>query len=189
MTCTDGVFGTRKATGDQLAGRLVVYLDQNQWSLIDNTRHDAARDGDNNHEAVRQLTEWVKQRRIVLPASSGHYYETTKRFDTGKRYRLGLTILQLSRGWQMRDPLQVRRDELQRAFRSRLTQAVGARDTDVFTLAPNVIHSASRGTEPYTSPSGFPSDAAFQHEALTSATALIDVMLDTEHLEPRPGTG
>lgn len=175
--------------GDQLAGRLIIYLDQNQWSAIDNNLHDEARGNAKNRDAARQLAEWVRQRRIILPASSGHYNETTKRFDASKRYRLGLTILQLSRGWQMRDPLQVRRDELHDTFCRRLGREFGMRATAVFTLAPNVIHSASRGATPYVPPPDFHPDLAFQHEALTSATSLIDVMLDSERLDPDPPTG
>lgn len=176
-------------SSEQLAGRLVVYLDQNQWSAVNNARHDLAKVADEDRDAALQLVEWVQQRRIVLPASSGHYYETTKRFDTGKRYSLGLTVLQLSRGWQMRDPVQVRRDELHDAFRRRVAGAAGSRNAAVFTLMPDVIHGPWRSGKPHAPPSGFHADAAFQHQALTSATALIDVMLDAERIEPGPDLG
>jgi hypothetical protein len=179
----------KQGGGEQLTGRLVVYLDQNQWSVVDNARHDSAKIGDEDREATRQLAEWVQQRRIVLPASSGHYYETTKRFDRRKRYDLGLTVLQLSRGWQMRDPLQIRRDELHNALCHSLAEDVGTRDVVVFTLAPNVIHGPLVGAEPYLPPSNFQPEAAFQHEALTSATAQIDLMLDSERVEPGPDPG
>lgn len=171
----------KPSSGDQLAGRLVVYLDQNHWSTVDNARHDPDKVRDEDREAARQLADWVQTRRIVLPASSGHYFETTNRFDKRKRYDLGLTVLQLSRGWQMRDPVQVRRDELH-AFRCRFAAAPGARNTAVFTLMPDVIHGRWRGERPYVAPSGFPPDMAFQHQALTWATVLIDVMLDGERI-------
>jgi hypothetical protein len=179
----------RRNDDGQLAGRLIVYLDQNQWSTLDEALHDGAGGGDENRDVALQLADWVKKKRIVLPASAGHYYETTKRFDIGKRYRLGVTVLQLSRGWQMHDPLQVRRDELQAALRRRLAHTVGKRNMTVFTLAPNVIYSAVRGTEPYMSPPDFPPDAAFRLEPLTSATSQIDAMLDTERIEPGADSG
>lgn len=186
----DIVFELPKPNSDeQLAERLVVYLDQNQWSAVANARHDPAKVADEDREAARQLAEWVLQRKIVLPASSGHYYEATKRFDKKKRYGLGLTILQLSRGWQMRDPVQVRRDELQAAARRRIGRASGARTVAVFTPMPDVLHGRWRGGAPYAPPPDFAPDAAFQHQALTSASALIDVMLDAERIEPGPDTG
>ncbi|WP_431987819.1 hypothetical protein [Streptomyces parvulus] len=76
---------------DQLAGRVVVYLDQNQWSLLSNASHGAPTSSEADRAAALRLREWVDQRRIVLPASAGHYYETGKRFSTDKRYDLGLT--------------------------------------------------------------------------------------------------
>ncbi|MCX5079218.1 hypothetical protein OHA84_38410 (plasmid) [Streptomyces sp. NBC_00513] len=101
-----------EGAGDHLRERLVVYLDQNQWSLLSNADRGTEKSSEADRTAARKLKEWVDQQRIVLPASAGHYYETSKRFSTEKRYALGLTILQYSRGWQMRDPLQVRRNEL-----------------------------------------------------------------------------
>jgi hypothetical protein len=166
----------------------VVYLDQNQWSAVASARHDPAKVPDEDRDAAGQLAEWVQQQKIVLPASSGHYYETTKRFDEKKRYELGLTVLQLSRGWQMRDPVQVRRDELHDAF-CRFAGTAGSRNAAVFTLMPGVLHGPWRGGEPNVPPADLPPDAAFQHQALTSATALIDVMLDAERIEPGPETG
>ncbi len=175
---------------DRLAGQLVVYLDQNQWSAIAKARleQDGVRQVDT--EAVRQLFKWVNESRIILPAASGHYFETTKRYDAAKRYSLGLTILQLSGGWQMRDPLQVRRDELRSALSCRYMGSDGPpRAADVFSLEPNVIHGPMRGGAPHEALRGFPPEAALGHEALTSATALIDVMLDLERIEPGRDAG
>lgn len=59
----------KPSSGEQLAGRVVVYLDQNQWSAVDNARHDPAKVADEDRDAARQLAEWVQQRKIVLLAS------------------------------------------------------------------------------------------------------------------------
>ena len=174
---------------EQLGSRLVVYLDQNQWSTVAKARHDQARISEEDSEAARQLTELVYQRQIILPASAGHYSETTKKFDTTMRYNIGLTVLQLSHGWQIRDPLQVRRNEFYNVFRRRFAEGTAVREYPVFTLDPNVVHGPWRGGQSYQTPQDFSPDAAFQHEALTSATALIDVMLDTERCEPGPDAG
>lgn len=174
--------------GDQLERRLVVYLDQNMWRPVSEVLQGEATVEGKDRDAANQLAEWVRDRRIVLPASAGHYYETTKWSLADKRYRLGLTILQLSRGWQMRDPLQVRRDEIDGMFRGWLGQVDDVRAESVFTLAPNSLHSPSRLT-PYTPPSDFSVDDAFRMVSLTSASAYIDVMLDTERVEPGPEPG
>lgn len=179
----------KPSSGEQLAGRLVVYLDQNQWRAVYNARHEPAKVANEDRDAAQQLVEWVQQRKIVLPASSGHYYETTKWSDNTKRYGVGLTVLQLSRGWQMRDPLQVRRNELYDAVGRRFAKAPRSWNAPVFTLMPDVIHGPRRSGGPYVAPADFPPEVAFQHHALTSATALLDVMLDAERIEPGPDGG
>ncbi|ANS66762.1 hypothetical protein SLINC_4538 [Streptomyces lincolnensis] len=173
---------------DQLERRLVVYLDQNMWRPVSEALQGGATVESKDRDAADQLAEWVRDRRIVLPASAGHYHETTKWSLADKRYRLGLTILQLSRGWQMRDPLQVRRDEIGGMFRGWLGQGDDVRAASVFTLAPNSLHSASRLTS-YSPPSDFSVADAFRMVSLTSASAYIDVMLDTERVEPGPEPG
>jgi hypothetical protein len=173
---------------DQLAHRLVVYLDQNIWRPVSETLQGGTTVGRKDRDAAEQLAEWARDRRIVLPASAGHYHETTKWSWADKRYRLGLTILKLSRGWQMLDPLQVRRDEIDGMFRRWLGQGGDGRATSVFTLAPNSLHSSIRMV-PYTPPSDFSAGDAFRMVSLTAASAYIDVMLDTERVEPGPEPG
>lgn len=177
-----------EGASDQLAGRLVVYLDQNQWSLLSNAARGAQRSSEADRAAARKFREWVDQRRIVMPASAGHCYETGKRFSTDKRYALGLTVLQHSRGWQMRDPLQVRRNELHSAFCQRMDRSDSARSAPVFTLDPDALFSPTRwvGTE---LPSALQNRLAFQTRALLVASASIDTMLDTQRIEEGADTG
>ncbi|MFD5873862.1 hypothetical protein [Streptomyces sp. NPDC060322] len=174
--------------GDPLRGRLVVYLDQNQWSLLSNASRGTERSSEADRAAARKLRNWVDQRRIVLPASAGHYYETSKRFSTEKRYALGLTILQYSRGWQMRDPLQVRRNELHDAFCHRMNRSGSSRSAPVITLDPNALFSPTRRATPARSPK-FQGGSTFQYEALLAASVSIDSMLDTQRVEQGPDTG
>ncbi|MFE2763347.1 hypothetical protein [Streptomyces halstedii] len=180
----------RNGAQDQLAGRLVVYLDQNKWSEISNAFHAPSKVSKASRSAAEKLAQWVVEERIVLPASAGHYSETTKRFDTTKRYSLGLTVLTHSRGWQMRDALQTRRNELHDEFCRRSGNITRVRSAPVFTLSPDALHStAVRGMQHYAAPTTFEPTLAFATEALTSATASIDTMLDTERVEPGPDTG
>ncbi|MFJ7272308.1 hypothetical protein ACIQV3_37720 [Streptomyces sp. NPDC099050] len=177
-----------EGVGDQLGGRLVVYLDQNQWSLLSNADRGSEKSSEADRAAARKLRGWVDQRRIVLPASAGHYYETSKRFSTEKRYALGLTILQYSRGWQMRDPLQVRRNELHDAFCHRMNRSDSLRSAPVITLDPDALFSPTRRAAP-DGPPRFQRGFTFQYEALLAAAVSIDSMLDTQQVEPGPDTG
>ncbi|MFI8324440.1 hypothetical protein [Streptomyces sp. NPDC085529] len=172
---------------DQLAGRLVVYLDQNKWRLVSDAMRGQRSGTADDRVAALQLAQWSAERKIILPASSGHYYETTKWSNAEGRYRLGLSILQASRGWQLRDPLQVWRDELRLMFRAELGQSEVM--APVVTLELNSLHSAARGFVPASAPADFPPMAAFQQEALVSAVSLIDTMLDSEGGERGPELG
>ncbi|WP_434591735.1 hypothetical protein [Streptomyces sp. A5-4] len=180
----------RDGAQDQLAGRLVVYLDQNKWSEISNAFHTPSKVSEASRSAAEKLVQWVVEGGIVLPASAGHYSETTKRFDTTKRYSLGLTVLKHSRGWQMRDALQTRRDEIHDGFCQRSGQLTKVRSAPVFTLSPDALYSSTaRGMQHYAAPTTFEPAQAFATEALVSATVSIDTMLDTERIEPGPDTG
>lgn len=173
----------------QLAGRLVVYLDQNQWSALSNALHDEQRGTKEDLAAARKLMEWVEKRRIVLPASAAHYYETSKRFDPGKRYHLGLTILQYSRGWQMRHPLQVRRNELHDGFCRYVNRLSDVRAEPVFTVAPGALYSEARRPSFALQSDSTDAPLAFQTEALTEAVSSIDVMLGSARTEPGQDIG
>ncbi|MEU6347520.1 hypothetical protein ABZ883_42130 [Streptomyces sp. NPDC046977] len=173
-----------RAGADQRAGRLAVYLDQNKWRDVANALTGIGHTTPVEQAAARRLAQWVKERKIILPASAGHYAETTKWSDAARRYQLGLTILQLSRGWQMRDPLQVRRDELRAALARHTAAGTEVPVEAVFTLAPDVIHGAARGWTSSQPSAHLPPVMAFQTASLTSATALIDTMLDTERVSP-----
>lgn len=184
-------FPARDAAG-QLDGRPVVYLDQNQWSVLNNAHREPSRVTAGDLAAAQQIAEWARERRIILPMSAGHYHETTKRFDAGKRYGLGLTMLQLSRGWQMRDPLDVRRSEMADGYRRRRlgNLAAAARTLDVFTLLPNVLFGPTRPQRPATKADWTALvDMTFYHQALTSITAMADTLLDANRIEPGVGEG
>ena len=109
-------------TVDDLAplnGRPVVYLDQNQWSTLANVVHAPERVPVAEAEAAHTLIDMALASKVVLPLSAGHMSETCKWTNRDRRYALALTILKLSRGWQMRDPLELRRSEVRGALLAR----------------------------------------------------------------------
>lgn len=109
-----GVTGERAA--DPLAGRRIVYLDQNRWSAMAAWRHGHRPIGASEAAAAERLAELVTAGEIVLPMSAGHLVETAPLYDD-PREALATTVLEYSRGWQWRNPVDVRREELAAALR------------------------------------------------------------------------
>jgi len=170
-------------------GRPVIYLDQNHWSTMANVIHAAHKVRQQAElKAAQRLIELATAGRVILPMSAGHMSETCKWRDNDARYRLALTILQLSAGWQMRDPLEVRRFELREALTVRFKSRCQVQPA-VFTLEPDAIHGEVRGVRPYETPKDFPSEAAFAVRALGCVSGNFDSMLDAEHvgMDESPG--
>lgn len=171
-----------------LDGRSVVYLDQNHWSTLARALHAPHRvRRPAELEAAHAVIDLVRARKIVLPMSAGHMSETCKWSIRAERYDLALTVLQLSAGWQMRDPLDVRLREIHNAL-SRRYQERSETIPAVFTLEPDAIHRA-RGTSVLSPPPDFPPEVAFTWTAQTCVSGNFAAMLDEEHvpMEPQPG--
>jgi hypothetical protein len=115
-----------------LAGRIVVYLHQNMWSTLAAARHGHRQVSKKDAAAAALLAQLVEQRHIVLPLSSSHFLETGRHLGPN-RIPLTSTLLELSRGWQMRHPGMIGLRELS----SSLTGGPALPATDVFTLRPN----------------------------------------------------
>jgi hypothetical protein len=94
-----------------LAGRKVVYLDQNRWSAMAAWRHGLRPIGPEEATAAEHLSQLVADRKVVLPISAGHMVETGPLYDDF-RVALASTMLEFSRGWQVRHPVTIRGEEL-----------------------------------------------------------------------------
>lgn len=116
--------------------RPVVYLDQNQWSMISKTLFAPQRVKDPAERAAAvQLLRMAEAGKVILPLSAGHMSETVAWSHDGGRRELARTLLEGSRGWQMRDPLDVRSHE----FQAMLAASAGLTPPwpkEVFTLEP-----------------------------------------------------
>ena len=118
-----------------LRGRPVVYLDQNHMSTLSKALRAPERLNEHDWSAAIRLITLAGNSKIVLPFSGAHMSETAAWADDDARFHLATTILSVSRGWQLRDPLQVRHEELVSllgVFEER-SSPVDA----VITLAPN----------------------------------------------------
>jgi hypothetical protein len=172
----------RFGEADQLDDRLVVYLDQCIWRRMTDAQHDPSALGKAAELAAAQdLISLVEQRKVILPLSSGHHAETTNWGDDARRYQLGLTTLRLSRGWQMRDPLIVRRQEIKTGLLRHIRAESLIPPLPVFTLQPNA---ASGRVDPVDTPDDFPPEAAHVMQTLTYVTSMVSTILDAERIAP-----
>lgn len=80
---------------------------------------------------------------VILPISAGHATETAPQFDV-RRVALATTMLGAARGWQMRHPVQVRANELDRVIGD---GRFAASHAGVFTRAPGVLWAAAQAPE------------------------------------------
>ena len=135
-----------------MRGRPTIYLDQNHWSTLANTIHQPDRVTDEQERtAAEQLIELAKAREVVLPMSSAHLSETAKQADPEQRYQRALTIAQLAGGWQLRDPLDLRRFELRQALTIRYRRRCLVPPAPI-TLEPGAVHSGRDVTLPDAEP-------------------------------------
>jgi hypothetical protein len=98
-------------------GRPIVYLDQKDWSFVANVLYEPNRvQSSTVRDATNLLIEMARNKRVILPMSFGHLTETAQWTDSERRYRLALTLLELTGGWQMRHPVDVRQYELMQSL-------------------------------------------------------------------------
>lgn len=118
---------------DALGSRRVVYLDQRDWSTLAAVRHGLRPVAPAEASAAQELFALVDSGDLVLPLSAAHFIESD-RLHGPSRVPLASTLLELSRGWQMRHPMNIGRDELA----ANLGLIDGAPETaGVYTLEPN----------------------------------------------------
>jgi hypothetical protein len=121
------------AAGSTSTDRPVMYLDQCHWITLARQLWAPEKVLERERDAALELIEMARAREVILPISSANLTEMTPA-DGAFRRNLGLTMLDLCRGWQMRNPVHVRGDELRALFAGRPPVAA-----DVFTLAPGVL--------------------------------------------------
>jgi hypothetical protein len=143
-------------------------------------RHRHARDklDDATAAAATALVQLAEQQRILLPLSAGHLTEMAH-LEGRWREHLGLTIMGLSRGWQMRNPVAVRAAEFVLAMRGEAPRPPGA-----FTLQPEVLFAGSAPSGPATH---LPSPFDDLLPRLTWASAVYAAVLDDEPVDMREG--
>ncbi len=181
----------------QLADRTVrtvptVYLDQNQWKKLTIAEHGgASRLPDSEINAARELIQLVRTGKVILALSFAHVVETCKWANTKRRQEQGRMMIGLTRGWQLRDPLEIRRREVSRAI-SRHFSRGAIDDLLVITNEPFAMMTSEDSDEFETAlledndVVGYEASSA---RMATFAATLIDILLAPTVTDPIPVPG
>lgn len=142
LTCPSGDILTIEVSdgisqADRRAGRPAIYLDQNKWVVLAQAIYSPDRVHQKELPAALRLIQLARDERVILPLSAGHLVETG-RTDRAWRAHLAPLMIQLSRGWFMRDPILVRRTELGLILAADATSSPAA-VPDVITLDPSQL--------------------------------------------------
>lgn len=166
--------------GDLRKARPSVYLDQSHWSTIAKSivRPKAVSEAD--RAAARRIIKLGSDGGIRLPLSSATMQETAALFGE-RRYEVGITVASLSGGWQLRDPVELRRQEFVVWFAERLSIPSPLSASDAVTLEPRSIFGERIEAR---SPGEFSGDVSKLLDALTWPSVVISMLI---HPEPNPG--
>lgn len=155
------------------AGRPAIYLDQNKWVQISRALNRAEQvQPAAELDATLRLVELARDKKVLLPLSSGHYIETGPLYERRRR-DLATLMVGLSSGWIMRDPLTVRMQELVATFQA--SGAPASINEPVFTLDPDALNTRTELPE---EPDMSSMDAA--NHVFGGASARFAVLLENE---------
>jgi len=154
--------------------RPVVYLDQRHWITVAQRLHSPDEVAEGDREPAERLIELARSKLIALPLSSANLWEIA---PTGPHRRnVALTMVELSRGWQLRDPISVRGQELRQSMSGQRPVCAEA----AITLQPGAIFNADLQSVEMT---GAPADWNVLFDRITTAEASFASILEDD----RPG--
>jgi hypothetical protein len=158
----------------------VVYLDQLHWITLAQCRWTPEKlSSEPERIAGERIIELARRRAICLPFSAGNLTEMTQMGGRRRRH-LATTILGLSCGWQMRNPVTIRRRELEAIF-----SGGDPRVADPFTLQVGEVF--IDGLPPAEAPADFPSDWRHWFQSMTAVNAMVASMIDEEKIPKTDG--
>lgn len=162
-------------------GRPIVYLDQNQWSTLSKSLFAPQRVSGSERLAAVRLLRMAEAGEVILPLSSAHLSETGAWSNGVGRAELARTILAGSRGWQMRDALEVRAGELRQRLAGLAGIDIGP-PAAVITLEPYAALDPSirADNERASLPDDLPEAWKFGYLSTLSNTVHVACLLDRE---------
>lgn len=174
--------GFNPASPPPLNGRASVYLDQNRWRTVADVLHEPARVTDvNERRAAQDLIRLANDGGIVLPLSTGHLLETAG-LDGDRRYEIGMAMARLAGGWQIRNPLDLWKHEVDLSIRRHLDLT-----EDAPALYPTVTEpGALFGSDTSLGITDETSDLDKFMAMLTMPSVILDVLIDPERMPKNP---
>lgn len=167
---------------EPVAGRPIIYLDQNHWSTLFKAVHAPESVPKAERRAAERLRSIARDRDVIVPMSAAHVSETCQWSNAKRRYRLAITILDLSHGWQLRDVLVLRRAELQRALSEFFSKPGVVAGPSAVTLEPGAIFDGR--TDTYRPDPRLGPELSFAATAVTETSVIFDLLLADQPLQP-----
>lgn len=174
--------GFNPASPPPLNGRPSVYLDQNRWRTVADVLHEPARVKDlSERRAAQDLIDLAGNGRIVLPLSTGHLIETAGLYGD-RRYEIGVAMAHLAGGWQIRNPIDLWKHEVDRSIRERLGRTENAPVQHPIVTEPGALFGSdtSLGITDET-----PDMDKFM-AMLTMPSVILDTLVDPERVPKNP---
>jgi hypothetical protein len=157
----------------------IVHLDQLHWISLAQHLWAPDRLRESEREAAEVLVGLARERRVLLPVAAAHLTELPP--AAGRRRRdLAVTVLGVSRGWQMQSPIRICAQEY-------LSAILGCEPvaSDVFTLQPGVLF--TEGSVVPNPTAGAPADLSEMVVRVTAVSAVYAAILDDETPDMREG--
>ncbi|MEV6361345.1 hypothetical protein [Nocardia asteroides] len=174
--------GFNPASPPPLNGRPSVYLDQNKWRTVADVLHTPAGvENLSERHAAQHLIDLAKDGKIVLPLSTGHLIETAG-LHGARRYEIGVAMAHLAGGWQIRNPLDLWRHEVDRSIRQCLDRSESVPALHPIVTEPGALfgRNSSLGITDQT-----PDQETFM-AMLTMPMVILDMLIDPERIPKNP---
>lgn len=165
-----------------LNGRPSVYLDQNRWRTVADVLHDPDRvDNPSEFRAAQDLIRLASDGGIVLPLSMGHMLETAG-LHSERRYEVGIAMAQLAAGWQIRNPLDIWKHEVELTIRGHLGLMEGAPVLHPIVTEPGALFGSDTTLGITAETPDFDKFMAM----LSMPNVVLDTLIDTERTPKHP---
>lgn len=165
-------------------GRPAVYLDQNRWRTVADVLHDPQRVEDpDERRAAQDLIRLATDGGIVLPLSMGHMLETAG-LHSERRYEVGVAMAHLAAGWQIRNPLDLWKHEVELTVRAHLGMTEDSPVLHPIVTEPGALF----GSDTAMGITDETSDIDKFMAMLTMPNVVLDVLVDPERTPKHPLT-
>ncbi|MCK2243738.1 MULTISPECIES: hypothetical protein [unclassified Crossiella] len=176
--------GFNPNSSPSLNGRPSVYLDQNRWRTVSDALHEPDRvDNPSERRAAQDLIRLATDGGIILPLSMGHMLETAG-LHSERRYEVGVAMARLAAGWQIRNPLDIWKHEVELAIRGHLGLMEGAPVLHPIVTEPGALFGSGTTLAITTETSDFDKFMAM----LIMPSVVLDTLVDPERTPKHPLT-